>query len=150
MNAVVDAIAGATAVLASTLFAGAALYVSLAEHPARMECATEVATAEFGPSYRRAAVMQVALVLVATVAAVTRWLGGGGALWLSGGLCLLAAIPYTLLVIMPTNKRLLDPDLDRRAPETRALLLTWGRLHAVRTALGLISALLLIGALGRS
>jgi hypothetical protein len=43
------------------LFAGAALYVTLVEHPARLECGTELAVAEFAPSYRRGAVMQALL-----------------------------------------------------------------------------------------
>jgi hypothetical protein len=43
------------AVLAATLFAGAAIYINVAEHPARMECGTAVAATVFGPSYRRAA-----------------------------------------------------------------------------------------------
>ena len=41
------------AVLACGLFTGAAVYVSLVEHPARMECGVEIAAAEFSPSYRR-------------------------------------------------------------------------------------------------
>ena len=40
------------------LFAGAALYVTLVEHPARLRCGTALAIAEFGPSYRRGAVMR--------------------------------------------------------------------------------------------
>jgi len=44
------------AVLAATLFTGAAIYINVAEHPARMECGTVVAATVFGPSYRRAAV----------------------------------------------------------------------------------------------
>jgi hypothetical protein len=38
-----------------------------------------------------------------------------------------------LIVILPTNKRLLDPTLDRGSPEAAALLERWGRLHAVRS-----------------
>lgn len=142
-------IAGLVAVLASALFAGAAVYVSVAEHPARMECGTELAATEFAPSYRRAAVMQVALVAITTVAALVRWWAAGGALWLAGALCIFAAIPYTLVVIMPTNKRLLDPGRDRGSAETQALLVAWGRLHAVRTLLGLVASVLLLAALGR-
>ena len=47
--------------LAAGLFAGAAIYISGAEHPARMECGVELAATVFGPSYRRAAVMQAGL-----------------------------------------------------------------------------------------
>lgn len=35
--------------LSAGLFAGAAIYINLAEHPARMECGTEVAVSEFAP-----------------------------------------------------------------------------------------------------
>ena len=142
-------IAGPIAVLAAALFAGAAVYVSLVEHPARMECGTELAATEFGPSYRRGAVMQASLAVVGTVGGLACFAAGGGQLWLWGGLAIFAAIPFTLVVIFPTNKRLLEPGRDRRSAETRALLLTWGRLHAVRTLLGLASAALLVAALAQ-
>jgi hypothetical protein len=37
---------------------------------------------------------------------------------------------------MPTNRRLLDPQLDAGSREAVELLLRWGRLHAVRTVIG--------------
>jgi anthrone oxygenase-like protein len=142
-------IAGPVAVLAAALFAGAAVYVSLVEHPARMECGTELAATEFGPSYRRGAVMQAPLAILATVAGLACFAAGGGPLWLWGGLAAFAAVPFTLVVILPTNKLLLEPARDRGSAETRALLVRWGRLHAVRTLLGLASAALLVAALAR-
>jgi hypothetical protein len=48
-------------VLSCCVFAGAAMYITLVEHPAQMECTTELAATEFRPSYRRAAVMQASL-----------------------------------------------------------------------------------------
>jgi hypothetical protein len=72
------------AVLTSMLFSGAAIYVNLAEHPARMECGTELAATVFGPSYRRAAVMQAALALTATFAGVSDWLLSQRVVWLVG------------------------------------------------------------------
>jgi len=53
------------AVLAATLFAGAALYINVAEHPARMSLKTKSAAAEWAPSYRRATWMQAPLALLA-------------------------------------------------------------------------------------
>ena len=47
---------------------------------------------------------------------------------LIAGLLLGAVIPFTLLVILPTNTRLLAADLDRRSAEAAALLARWGRL----------------------
>ena len=61
------------AILSCALFAGAALYINVAEHPARMQCGTELAATVFGPSYKRAAVMQVALALVAAISAMASW-----------------------------------------------------------------------------
>ena len=105
------------ALLCTGCFAGAAVYVTLVEHPARMECGLPVALAEFRPSYRRAAVMQAALAAVGALAAIAAWATGRSALALIAGLLLGAVIPYTLLVVFPTNKRLLDPSLDASAPD---------------------------------
>jgi hypothetical protein len=123
------------ATLYAGLFAGAAIYITLVEHPARLECGTELAATEFGPSYRRATLMQASLAALGLVAALVAWIQGRGLLALVGGLLLGAVIPFTLLVILPTNKRLLDPGLDRRSAEAAALLDRWGRLHAVRSML---------------
>ena len=70
------------AVLTSMLFSGAAIYINLVEHPARMECGTELAATVFGPSYRRVAVMQAALALAATVAGTCVWLLSQEVVWL--------------------------------------------------------------------
>ena len=108
-------IAMLVAVVAAGLFAGAAVYVTVVEHPARLECGEAVAVKEFGPSYRRAAVMQGGLALVGLLAGVVAWYEGHGLGWLVCGLVLGALVPFTLVVIMPTNRRLLDPGLDVRS-----------------------------------
>ena len=132
------------AVLACALFAGAAIYINVAEHPARLSCGTELAATEFVPSYKRAAVMQVFLALTATLAGIVRgWLGGGTIWFVASGL-ILAVVPFTLIAILPTNSRLLDPSLDRASDEARTLLEKWGRLHAVRSLLSLVAAVLFI------
>ena len=121
------------AILSCSLFAGAALYINLAEHPARMQCGTELATIVFGPSYHRAAKMQVPLALMAAVSAVGAWWFDDSILWIAGALSIFAVVPFTLIVISPTNKRLLTAGIDSKSPETHRLLLRWGRLHAART-----------------
>ena|SRR2546426_7465238 len=139
-------IAGVIAVVACTLFAGAAAYINLVEHPARLSRGTEIAATEWPASYKRAAVMQASLAVLATIAGMGRWLLTGGSLWLAGSLCIFLVVPFTLVVIRPTNRRLLEPGRDRGSAETRALLETWGRLHGVRTALSLLGALLFVWA----
>src|SRR6266542_2383941 len=110
------------AILAATFFSGAAIYINLAEHPARMECGIEVAVTVFGPSYRRAAVMQIILALAATIAGISAWFLGAPRLWFVGTVLIFAVIPFTLIVIMPTNKKLLDPGLDRASEVAHQLL----------------------------
>ncbi len=131
------------ALLCTGLFAGAAIYVSLVEHPARLECGPALAIAEFGPSYRRGAVMQASLAVVGCLAAVAGWTQGSATSVLIAGLLLGAAVPFTLIAILPTNKRLLDAGLDRGSPEAAALLARWGRLHAVRSVVSGVAFLLL-------
>jgi uncharacterized membrane protein len=132
------------ATMCAGLFAGAAIYITLVEHPARLECGTELATTEFGPSYRRATLMQASLAAVGLLAALVAWAQGRGVGVLIGGLLLGAVIPFTLVVILPTNKRLLDPGLDRGSAEAAALLARWGRLHAVRSLMSALAFVVLL------
>lgn len=129
----------ALATLCAGLFAGAAIYITFVEHPARLECGTELAATEFGPSYRRATLMQALLAAVGLIAAVVAWAQGRGRAVLIGGLLLGVVIPFTLVVILPTNKRLLDPGLDRGSAEAAALLVRWGQLHAVRSVVSALA-----------
>jgi uncharacterized membrane protein len=138
---------GVIAVLACTLFAGAAVYINLVEHPARLTCGAEIAAKQWAPSYKRATVMQASLAVLATIAGIARWLAAGGALWLVGSLCIFLVVPFTLVVILPTNNRLLEPGRDLGSPKTLALLKAWGRLHGVRSALSLVASLLFVWAL---
>jgi hypothetical protein len=48
---IVGAFAERIATLSSGLFTGASVYINLVEHPARMQAGTQVALAEFAPSY---------------------------------------------------------------------------------------------------
>jgi uncharacterized membrane protein len=134
------------ATLSCAVFAGAAVYINLVEHPARMSCGTEAAINQWAPSYRRATWMQAPLALLGFLSAVIAWLAGASTAWLIGGVLLGLVIPVTLLVIMPTNKRLLSADLDRQSEEARKLLNRWNSLHGIRTALSIAALLFFLGA----
>lgn len=134
------------AVLAATLFTGAAIYINLVEHPARMACGTEIAARQWAPSYRRATVMQVSLAVIATIAGLTRGWADGGTIWYLASGLIFAVIPFTAIVVLPTNNRLLEPGRDLASRETHALLDTWARLHAVRSGLALVASVLFIAA----
>jgi hypothetical protein len=142
----VPASAAPLALLAAAAFAGAALYVSVAEHPARMGLDDEAALRQWKPSYAKGKIMQAGLALIGSLLAFWVWWEGRNLLWMIGGLVLLANWPFTLAAILPTNHRLEAIADGAPAPETRFLLVRWGRLHAVRAALGTASALIMLGA----
>jgi hypothetical protein len=130
------------ATFAAAMFAGAALYINVAEHPARMELDTRFAAAQWAPSYRRATWMQAPLALLSFAAGLGSWLLGGGFEWAIAAVLIGAVVPFTLIGIMPTNKALLAPGRDLAAAETRTLLEHWAKLHAVRTALSVAATVL--------
>src|SRR5580692_13201033 len=137
-------IAKSVAVLSCSLFTGASVYINLVEHPARMECGVEIAATEFPPSYRRATVMQASLAALGLLSSIAAWIAGATFWWLVAGALLGSVIPFTLFVILPTNKLLLSPTLDKQSVEAELLLARWGRLHAVRSVLSALALLLLL------
>jgi hypothetical protein len=142
-------LAGLLAAVAAGLFAGAAVYINLVEHPARRQTGVRAALAEFAPSYHRAAVTQVALALVGCGGAVGAWRAQADARGLLGGGLLGAVIPCTAVGIRPTNRRLLDPATARDPARAAALLSRWGWLHAVRSVLSLLALLTFVRLLSR-
>jgi uncharacterized membrane protein len=130
------------ATLTATLFAGAALYINVAEHPARMQLETRAAALQWAPSYKRATLLQAPLALVSMVCGIGAWLLGAEVLWFVAALLIGMVVPFTFVVVMPTNRQLLDPSRDLTSAETRSLLEKWNVLHAVRTALSLTASIL--------
>ncbi len=126
------------------IFAGAALYINLVEHPARLSLDTAAAVAQWAPSYQRATLMQAPLAVAGSLAALGAWLLGGGLVWLTAAIFIGAVVPFTFLGVMPTNRKLLASHRDRASPETRTLLQKWGWLHGVRTVLSIIAAALML------
>ena len=125
---------------AAALFAGGALYVSLVEHPARLLTGPPMAVAQFRTSYPRGARLQGGLAVLGALAAIGAWVSGARVGWLGAGILLGLIVPYTLIVVLPTNNRLLDPALSPDAPEARQLLRRWTAFHAVRTVVSLLAA----------
>ena len=125
------------ALVTAAAFTGAAIYVSIAEQPARLELDDRALLAQWKPSYAHGAVMQASLALVSTAFGLLAFWMTRDWRWLAGALVILANWPYTLLVILPVNKRLNATPLDAANGETRDMIKTWGKLHAWRGALGL-------------
>lgn len=140
------ALTGQLALVAAAAFAGAASYINWAEQPARLDLDDAALLRQWKPAYKRGFAMQASLAVVGFLLAAVTWHQTGQSLWLGGGLVLLANWPFTLLVIMPTNNRLMSIPPEAAGTETRSMIEHWGKLHGVRTALGVAATALMIAA----
>ena len=91
--------------------------------------------------------MQVPLALIGSVSAFVAWGFEHRTAWLTGGLLLLLVVPFTLVAILPTNKRMESQELDLRSEEAGRLLQRWGKLHAIRSILSGAAFLVFLSAL---
>ena len=130
---------GLLALVGAAIFAGVALYVNIVEQPARLSLDDRVLLIEWKPSYRRGAAMQAPLALVGGLLGLIAWWQTSHPGFLIGAVAIIAPWPWTLVAIKPVNDALMATEPDQAGPQTRALVLKWGTLHAVRTALGALA-----------
>jgi len=137
---------GQLAFMMAAVFTGAAIYINIAEQPARLQLDDRSLLAEWKPAYKRGYIMQASLVVVGGVLGLVAFLSTFEWRWLVGAGVFLANWPYTIYVIMPTNRRLMDTPPEDATAETRQMIRQWGILHAGRSALGLVATLMFLWA----
>ncbi len=140
-------IIGELALVAASAFTGAAIYVNVAEQPARLMLDTRALLTEWKPSYRRGFAMQAPLALIAAALGVAAYADTGDWRWLLGAVLSLTNWPYTLIGMMPTNHNLMATSIETMDPSVHGKVKKWGRLHAVRSGLGLTAAAVFLWAL---
>lgn len=138
---------GLVALILATLFAGAAIYILVAEQPARLVLEDRSLLLQWQQSYPRAARMQAGLAVLASLAGGLAFWRSRDLFWLAGAALMLANLPFTLIVIAPINNELLALSPEQAGAAGRALIERWGWLHAVRAGLSLAAMAAFAGAL---
>jgi hypothetical protein len=121
-------------ILSAAFFAGGGLFVSMVLYPAIiMDPASAVA--QFGRTYNKAAPWQGSNAIICLLATLIVSALTGDWWWAIGGILVGASIPFTLIVMMPVNNRLLNEKSAPTPDEADSLMKHWGRLHWVRNIL---------------
>jgi uncharacterized membrane protein len=140
-------LSGILALTVAALFTGAALYINVAEQPARMLLDDRALLAEWKPAYKRGFAMQAPLAVIGLILGAVAWWQSGRILFLAGGIVMLANWPWTMLAIMPVNAILMKTDPEAANEQTRGMIAHWNVLHGVRTFLGLAATIVFVVAL---
>jgi hypothetical protein len=107
---------GVLALTVAAIFAGAAIYVNVAEQPARLFLDDHALLMEWKPSYKRGAAMQASLALVGCLLGSIAWWQTSQAGFLIGAIAMIAPWPWTLIAIKPINDVLLATEPENARP----------------------------------
>ena len=135
------------ATITAGIWAGAAFYISFAEHPSALKVGVAFATEYFRPMSKRTAPLMMLLAALCGGTSIYAWYSGAELSWLLGGVLMLAMFPLTAILIVPTNVRLLKIDPQESEVEAAQLHERWGKMHAIRTVLGCLPFLIFVATL---
>jgi Domain of unknown function (DUF1772) len=99
-------LAGELALTIAAVFTGAAIYINIAEQPARLQLDDRSFLAEWKPAYKRGYVMQASLAVVGGLFVLVAYFSTLNWRWLLRAIVLLANWPYTILMIMRIDRRM--------------------------------------------
>lgn len=137
---------GLLALTIAALFTGAAVYVNVAEHPARLRLDDAALLTEWKPSYNAGKLMQASLAAAGGVMGLIAFFFDWDWKWIIGTILIAANWPYTMYLIMPTNNQLMAMEPVNGNTALRPLMVRWGWLHAGRSVLGALATIMFISA----
>merc|ERR1711902_424462 len=123
----------------TNIFFGAAAYVNIVETPARKSLKSADAVIDhFQASFPRAANMMKPLAAAGFLSGLLAWYMESSAerSWLlCSSIGMFFMFPWTILVIAPTNKLLMDGDNPKKKGDSwvQEMMTKWDRVHGVRT-----------------
>src|SRR5262249_2293342 len=94
------------ALVTAAIFAGAAIYINIAEQPARLQLDPGGLLTQWQHTTARGLIMQSSLVIMSCTLGVLVYFYTWDWRWLVGAVLILANWPYTFGVVFPVNKRL--------------------------------------------
>ena len=124
---------GGLALAFAAMFCGAALYISVAEQPARLKLDDRALLTEWKTAYRRGYAMQAPLAILSFALGILAWYETKELSFLLGALFMMANLPWTLLVIKRVNDPLMGTAPEDAGTASRSLVTKWNDLHSMRT-----------------
>jgi len=118
---------------------GIALTATVIVHPILVMAKKVTAIEVFKPFFDKTHIWVLVLSIIVTLLALAYSLMTGHWWWFGISMLMHLNGPYTILFMMPLNRRLMDENVDPLSEQTASDIRKWGGLHLVRTILnGLI------------
>lgn len=124
-------------------FAGAAIYVSWVEQPARLALDEEALLEEWTPSDSRGVALLLGFALIAGLAGLIAWFETQDVRWAYAALIAVATWPYAFFVMAPLNNQILSLK-GRDVAAARALIRQWGLVEQGFAAIGVVAVALFL------
>jgi hypothetical protein len=126
---------GLYAFAVAAAFLGAAIYIGLLEHPARLKLSIRAMVCEWAESNQRGTILLTALSVVSASLAVVQYRTSGDVRWILGGLAILTS--WLNYVLLPVSICLRAIPPAKEAAPARKLMQDWGLLAWGYTLIGL-------------
>lgn len=139
-------LSGSIALAFAAAFAGAAVYVSWVEQPARMALDDKALLSEWAPSDSRGVALLAAFALISAVAAFITYFATQDDRWVFGGLIVISTWPYAYFVMAPLNNQILSLR-GRDVSAARELVRQWGFIESGFAAIAVVAVAMFVWAL---